>query len=319
MLFRSNLFGTYRQFLFSLDSSIVASELFKSEASIQLRDPQLFSVRTLAGQIRGFALYEETPTYDLFDRGVGIMLEKKLTEELSVQFGYHLLWSQILELKGDMEQEEEKGTTFFATLQEKIILNFRDSNAYPTSGSYHFIELEESLTALAAEIDYFKIYGHTAWYFRIVGRCVLSVALRGGVIAPFGKSDRIPIQKRFFSGGVDSVRSFKTKEIPPLNDQDKPTGGEGLFLLSTELRIPIYGNFGISLFGDSGQIIPVVRRFKDYRISHMKYAVGVSLWYNTPIGPLRFDMGINPDREENPLTGTKEELFAWFISIGFSY
>lgn len=150
-------------------------------------------------------------------------------------------------------------------------------------------------------------------------RWVLSFSLRGGVIIPFGNSDSIPIQKRFFSGGASTLRSFKEKEMPPLDEENDPRGGEGIFLASTELRIPIYGNLGISTFLDAGQIMPLVRKPGDYRISHLKYAVGGSLWYNTPIGPIRFDMGFNPQREENPLTGQKEAMFAWFISIGFSY
>lgn len=313
-----NLGGTFRQFLFNMESTIVAAELSKSEASLQLTEPQLFGSRIWSGYLRGFVLYEETPTYDVLERGASIVAEHRFTSFLSAQFGYNLIWSQILKIKAGAEDEEE-GTTFLATLQTKWILNLRDSDSYPTSGCYNFIQLESSLTALGAEIDYCKVYLHSAWYFCLVDRCVLGLAVRGGVISPFGTTENIPIQKRYFSGGVDSVRSFKTKELPPLNGKDNPSGGEGLFLFSAELRIPVYRGLGFSLFGDSGQIMPHVRSWNDYRISHLKYGVGFSIWYTTPIGPIRFDMGFNPDREENPLTGNEERLFAWFISIGFSY
>ncbi len=313
-----NIFGLHKRFLFSVESTLFAAEYQKSEASIQLVEPQLFGSRTWSATLKPFVLYEETPSFTMLDRGVGIFFDKKISPVLTAQFGYQLLWSEILDIAPGVT-DTTKGTTFFSTLSEKFILNLRDSNSYPTSGSYHTIEFEQSLSLLGAEIDYFKIYAHTAWYFALVERCVLSVALRGGVIMPFGDSEEIPIQRRFFSGGVQSIRSFKEKQLPPWDSNDDPAGGEGIFLASVELRIPIYGNFGISTFGDAGQLIPIVRSLKDYRISHLKYAIGVSVWYITPIGPIRFDMGFNPDREESPITGTQEDLFAWFISIGFSF
>jgi outer membrane protein insertion porin family len=313
-----NLFGSYRRLTCSLDSTIFGGELSKSEAAVEISDPQLLASRVWSGKLRIFGLHEETPSYTLLDRGGRLTFEHKFSKELSVQFGYEMVWSQILDLKAGASDQSE-GTTFFSTLFEKIILNLRDNDGYPTSGSYHFVEMEQSLTTIGAELDYFKFYLHNALYLTIIDKCVLAFALRGGVIRGFNDTETVPIQKLYFAGGVDSVRSFKTKEMPPLNDEDKPTGGEGIFLCSVELRIPVYANLGLSLFGDSGQIIPKISTLRDYRISHLKYAVGTSIWYNTPIGPLRVDFGINPDREKNPLTGEKEALFAWFLSIGFSF
>ena len=312
-----NIFGSNKRFLFSVDSTIVPAELSKSEVSSILFEPQLLGSSVWSGQLKAFALYEETPSYIVFDRGTGIQAENKISRNLTLQLGYNITWSQILDVEPGVEEEE--GTTFLSTLHQKLIFNFRDNDGYPTSGSYHFIEFEESLTAIGADVDYLKFYLHNAWYFDIGGICVLSFAVRGGVIFPFGGSDKVPIQKRFFSGGAESVRSYKTKQMPPWNEKDLPIGGEGIFLASTEIRIPIYGSVGMSLFADTGQLMLEVRDFEDYRISKLNHAVGASLWYNTPIGPIRVDFGINPDRKTNPLTGTKEDMFAWYISIGFSF
>ena len=242
---------------------------------------------------------------------------KKFNHIFSVKFGYMALWSDILEVEEGID-DTEKGLSFFSSFKQKLIINLRDNPTYPTSGSYHFIEWEESLTAIGSDVDYIKFYAHTAWYFHLWSRWVLSFALRGGVIVPFNDTEQIPIQRRYFSGGINSIRSFKEKQLPPLDSSDNPIGGEGIFLFSTELRIPIYENFGTSLFFDTGQIIPIVRRFSDYRIDHLKYAVGFSLWYNTPIGPIGLDIGFNPDRETTP-SGDKEALFAWYLAVGFTF
>ncbi len=313
-----NAFGRGWKFSSAIETTLFAGELDKSSITIQLTEPYFLGSRTWSFSVKAFVLYEVTPSYTSFDQGLSFIFEKKFSKVLTGQFSYNLLWSRILDVQEEIS-DTKVGTTFFATTAEKITLNLRDNNSYPTSGSYHFIEMEQSLTALAAEIDYFKIYGHSAWYFRITGQCVFSIAARGGVIVPFGNSNSIPIQRRYFSGGIQTIRSFKERQLPPWDYKNNPLGGEGIFLFSSELRIPIYGNLGISLFGDMGQLISEIRSIKDYRINHLKYAIGLGIWYNTPVGPIRGDIGFNPDREINPYSGTKEDLFAWFISIGFSF
>lgn len=313
-----NIFGTGRKFLASVGSTLFSSELSKSEAKIQFLEPQLWGSKTWSSRLEFSILMEDTPTFTVFEKGGGLFFEKKLSQFLTMELGYGLLFSEILEVTEE-EEEKEIGMTIFSYFSQKFTLNLRNEEGYPTSGSYHSIEFQESSDFWGADVNYIRFYAHTAWYINLIERWVFSFSLRGGVIVPFGNSDSIPLQKRFFAGGASTLRSFKEKEMPPLDSKNAPVGGEGIFLASTELRIPIYGNFGFSTFMDAGQILPVVRKVKDYRVSHLKYAVGVSLWYNTPIGPIRFDMGFNPKREENPLTGQKEAMFAWFISIGFSY
>lgn len=227
-----NIFGTNRQFIASVDSTLVSSALSKREAKIQLIDPQFFGSRTWLSRVQASVSMEETPTYTAFERGASITFEKKLSEVLTGELGYGVLWSQILDIVDGADADLQEGTTFLSFFTEKITLNLRDDEGYPTSGSYHFIEMQESSQAIGSDVNYFSIYGHTAWYFRVIERCVLSFALRGGVIIPFGGTDVIPIQKRFFAGGATSVRSFPEKEMPPWDEKDRPTGGEGIFLAS---------------------------------------------------------------------------------------
>jgi outer membrane translocation and assembly module TamA len=45
----------------------------------------------------------------------------------------------------------------------------------------------------------------------------------------------------------------------------------------------------------------------------MRYAIGVGIRYALPVGPLRIDYGINPDRREN------EDFGALHVSFGAAF
>jgi len=92
-----------------------------------------------------------------------------------------------------------------------------------------------------------------------------------------------------------------------------PVGGNQLFILNSELRfpLPIKNNLGGVLFYDGGNVYHAVniRSFvRDYTNT-----IGFGLRYNTPVGPVRFDIG----RNLNPVTGISATQF--FITLGQAF
>ena len=92
-----------------------------------------------------------------------------------------------------------------------------------------------------------------------------------------------------------------------------PVGGNQLFILNSELRfpLPIMKNLGAVLFYDGGNVydrISVSRFVQDY-----SNTVGFGFRYNTPVGPVRFDIG----RNLNPVTGFRATQF--FITLGQAF
>jgi outer membrane protein assembly factor BamA len=132
---------------------------------------------------------------------------------------------------------------------------------------------------------------------------ILALRLVVGGIQPYGGSDDVPFNVRFFAGGPGSVRGFATNRLGPVDNDGDPVGGQSLIEGSVELRFPIVGEFSGALFVDFGNV------FRDaftYRLKEIRYAIGPGLRYNTPIGPVRVDYGIIIDRRADEDFGRLE-------------
>ncbi len=103
----------------------------------------------------------------------------------------------------------------------------------------------------------------------------------------------------FFSGGPYSNRGYPTNSIGPrvvpdaVDSQLVVAGGRTLWESTLELRFPIVsdlggGTLGGAVFGDASD---VTRGQTQFRLTHPHVSVGFGLRYDTPVGPLRADVG----------------------------
>ncbi len=139
-------------------------------------------------------------------------------------------------------------------------------------------------------------------------RSLLSVGARAGVIQGIGGSG-IPIDERFFNGGGTTVRSFAERDLGPMSNGD-PIGGEFFSVFNIEYSFPIFGELQLAVFGDAGNLIA---RAEDAGLGNLRYGVGLGLRYQLPVGPLRIDYGVNPDRRAGEAFG------AFHFSFGFAF
>jgi outer membrane protein assembly factor BamA len=207
-----------------------------------------------------------------------------------------------------------------------LIHDTRDKPLDAHTGRFETLDLGINPKAFGSTASFTRLLGQYA-YYRPIRKIVWANSVRLGLAKAYGGS-HVPASERFFSGGGTSLRGFPINGAGPqrtvpvcsnpndtstCSDIRVPVGGNQLFILNSELRFPlaIKSNFGGVLFYDGGNVYNAVniRRF----ISDYTNTVGFGLRYNTPVGPVRFDIG----RNLNPITGINATQF--FITLGQAF
>ena len=151
--------------------------------------------------------------------------------------------------------------------------------------------------------------------FRFDDRNALALHADLGVAYPYGNSTVLPFEKRYFSGGANSVRGWGVRELGPGGYKGNDgridfinQTGDLKFDLNAEYRTSLFWKFEGALFVDAGNIWTLrnyadqpngqFRFHKFYKQIAAAYGMGIRLNFDYFI--LRFDMGmkaINPAYE----------------------
>ncbi|MCR5225519.1 MAG: BamA/TamA family outer membrane protein [Alphaproteobacteria bacterium] len=124
-----------------------------------------------------------------------------------------------------------------------------------------------------------------------IKRTVLAFNVKGVQILKHNVDD-IPIDKRLYAGGMNSVRGYANQmacEI--IEGEGAPFGGKKLLEFNTEVRRKFNSNFGGVLFFDGARIFENQSRYENIKIEKKRWfcSVGFGVRYFTSIGPIRVD------------------------------
>ncbi len=98
-----------------------------------------------------------------------------------------------------------------------------------------------------------------------------------------------PLTSASFNGGSTTVRSFAERDLGPHDLRDHPIGGEFFTVMNVEYTFPLYGELLGAVFFDAGNLLVSA---EDPGFDDMRYAIGLGLRYQLPIGPIRLDYGV---------------------------
>ncbi|HET9212468.1 MAG TPA: POTRA domain-containing protein [Thermoanaerobaculia bacterium] len=211
-----------------------------------------------------------------------------------------------------------------------FFLDRRDDPISPTRGWSSLAQVQYAFPVLAFHTDteFLKVFLQQTQYVNLGRPGVLAGSVRVGTIAPFKAiptsgglvldfpSRNVPIAERFFAGGDATHRAYGRDELGirgqtlilnPNGGGYVPVGGDGLLLINLEYRFPIAGDFGGTLFFDSGNVWP---DWRSIRLGELKNGIGLGARYNSPIGPVRAGIGFKLNRERG------EQGYALFVNIG---
>lgn len=184
-------------------------------------------------------------------------------------------------------------------------------------------------------------------YTPLTETTTLATRVQGGRIFAT-REDSLPGNVRYYLGGTNSIRGWGRYQLGPKrvvtdtlqNVEDNtemaadsigfsryiPAGGRTFLAFNLELRQDIDAlirNFGLSAFLDGGQ---VWRKDPDIENRPLQFGIGGGIRYNSPIGPVRLDIGykINPSPTDLNRYRGRDYGNAWdrigiHISIGQAF
>ena len=222
----------------------------------------------------------------------------------------------------------------FAAVTATLVRNKLDWVLDPSRGSLAILNVMYSSRFVGSDAFYEFNRGElqVAGYAPLGTRTTFAVRLRTGTILPqsitlSGQSAQfVPPEQRFYAGGPNSVRGYRLNQLGPrvYVTQDSttidtttkgvaasPTGGNSVFVLNTELRVPapvLPQRLRFALFVDMGQVWE--RREEIFSFTNLRITPGVGLRLTTPLGPVRLDAAYKHYADEpgpvyylNPTTG----------------
>ncbi len=158
----------------------------------------------------------------------------------------------------------------------------------PHEGSVVTVDGEQIGSAWGGDFRFWKASLEGKRYDPLPWSLVLADRVKLAFADALGREQNLPIWERLYSGGEKSVRGYGRRRLGPRSAANDPIGGRSLIEGSLELRRTIWDGLGGALFLDAGQ---VSRGVTDVPIDDLRYGTGFALFYQTPVGPLRFDVG----------------------------
>ena len=212
----------------------------------------------------------------------------------------------------------------------------RDNPLDAHRGTYNTVQDFFAYSAFGSQANFNRIDMTNSSYYAVgKKKWVIARSTRYGQERGFGSGSYlfIPLPEKLYAGGAQSIRGFPINQAGP-RDQTTgyPIGGAGVFVNTTELRLPyptlpyVGNSLGFVLFHDMGNVFntssdiwpsflrvtqPNVQTCKNLTVTppttgtessgncsfnYFVHDIGLGLRYHTPIGPIRVDFSytLNP-------------------------
>ncbi len=301
----------------------------------------------------GFVEQAIRPGFDLFSRGVTAQMTRSSGVATGTSIGYRLGNNDTSNRELNPEDENIVDRLFpnvrLSSFSASQVRDTRDDPVEPARGTLVTLESEVAARAIGSEVGYSKSFLSGSVYRRLPGvpRIVLAAGARLGVAWGFPRaldapdaldasregrveaasSLALPISERFFAGGNTTVRGFaldrlgnpRTQTGGTIDQAGFPQGGNAVIIFNSELRIRVTPAIGVVTFLDAGNVYD---RVEHVILGRIRSGAGFGVRYNSPVGPLGFDIGFKLGERHffgDETSPQQEQLMALHFSFGQAF
>jgi outer membrane protein insertion porin family len=201
-------------------------------------------------------------------------------------------------------QYETSGTT--SSILGSLTRNTTDFRLDPTKGMINNLSIE--FAGLGGTNRFLRYIAETKLFFPMPWETVFSIRGAVGYIQGLGKD--IPIDEKFYLGGINTIRGYSSRTVCPYVQTTSGDyaflGGDSEAYFGVEYQFPLIRAAGLRgvLFIDAGNSTDGF----DNLFSDMLASYGFGVRWNSPMGPLRLEYGIpfNPREDIDKASGRLE-------------
>lgn len=175
-----------------------------------------------------------------------------------------------------------------AYIRSNLNMDTRNRTIFPDTGSLHRFSAEIN----TGDLDFYKLGYNGQFFFPATEKSTVLLKARLGYGDSFGKTTDLPFFRKYFAGGLSTVRGYNSNSLGPRDSSGNPFGGNmqitgGVEYLFTPPFMEESGSFRMAAFYDVGNVFA---RFDDFEADELRTSYGLAAKWFSPIGPLVFSL-----------------------------
>lgn len=300
-----NIFGLAHQSRLELVYSLKSSS-----GDYTYTIPELFGER-LDGTARLFGLQRQEIAFLRQEFGLDLSLKRQLRRtggEARAGYTFQALRNRdnVLSTQATDERQINVASVNFALTGDR-----RDNPLRPRRGYHWSGQVEAAHPTMGGESTYQRFEFGAAYHTRWGEGRWIHAGLSHAVVTTFGSDGTtLPVNKRFYPGGDNSIRGYQRGEAAPRGPDGFFVGAKTYLLGNLELEQAVTPNWSAVAFADA---LGMAEALRHYPFHERLYSAGLGIRYQTLIGPIRLEYGRNINPRPGDPSGT------WHFSIGYPF
>ncbi|HID48387.1 MAG TPA: outer membrane protein assembly factor BamA, partial [Chromatiales bacterium] len=319
---QENFLGTGKRIALNVDNSQVTKNYRFSYTN---------PYYTVDGISRGFSVFyraidaaqADISNFTTDSLGANITYRLPLDEEDSVRFTAGYENTEIRIGTTNVSQDVQDFVTDNGSKYNDFPMNIgwvrdsRNKRIMATAGSLTTAGMD--ITIPGSDLGYYKINLRHLQYFPIGSLTDGSINVSLGYGDSYGDTTELPPWKRFYAGGVRTVRGFEPNSLGPRDTAtDQVLGGSTMAIANLEMFIPnpienTRETIRIVAFLDMGNVFAAGQPIRFDGINGMRYSTGIALNWLSPVGALTFSYGVPLNKQP----GDRVQAFQFTLGSAF--